>query len=108
MVITTGYEDDTFRPSALVTRQAIVAFLYRLVDSGSTGPGTPSFSDVGTGLPFYDEIEWLLEEGLTTGYVDGHVPAVEHHDPPGHGRLPRPHDGREPAHVTAGGGLLSP
>jgi hypothetical protein len=69
--ITTGYDDDTFRPAGLVTRQAIAAFLYRLVQADELGPTTPSFSDVGTGHPFYDEVEWLLEEELTTGYVDG-------------------------------------
>jgi hypothetical protein len=28
--ISEGYEDGTFRPSAVVTRQAMSAFLYRL------------------------------------------------------------------------------
>jgi hypothetical protein len=70
--ISTGYADGTYRPSASVTRQAMSAFMFRLADSpASTPPGTPTFSDVGAAHPFYDEVEWMADEEITTGYQDG-------------------------------------
>ncbi len=41
---------------------------------GPTGGSTPTaqgFSDVPPGTPFYDEIMWLADEGITTGWPDG-------------------------------------
>lgn len=70
--ITTGYGDGTFRPTAPVTRQAIAAFLYRFKEaSGFTAPATPSFTDVPPSHPFYEEIEWMVAQGIATGYGDG-------------------------------------
>jgi Tol biopolymer transport system component len=69
--ITTGYPDDTYRPSAVVTRQATAAFLHRLVDpADDTPPTAATFDDVGTGHPFFTEIEWAAGVGITTGYPD--------------------------------------
>jgi hypothetical protein len=70
--ITTGYPDHTFRPAGSVTRQSMSAFLYRLEGSPPPdNPATPSFSDVSTTHPFYDEIEWMNGRGITMGYPDG-------------------------------------
>jgi hypothetical protein len=67
-----GYDDGDFRPSANVTRMAMAAFLYRLAGSPAyTPPGTATFSDVPTSSPFFDEIEWLVEEGVAGGYPEG-------------------------------------
>ena len=35
------------------------------------GPAIPTFSDVGIGNAFYDEIEAMAASGITTGYGDG-------------------------------------
>ena len=70
--ITEGYDDGTFRPGAVVTRQAMSAFLFRF--SGDTvfePPESATFDDVGTGHPFFLEIEWMADTGISTGYADG-------------------------------------
>jgi RHS repeat-associated protein len=70
--ITTGFDDDTFRPGASITRQAIAAFVFRIQDDGTfEPPATPTFSDVPTSSLFYEAIEWLAETGITTGFDDG-------------------------------------
>ncbi|HEX6425196.1 MAG TPA: S-layer homology domain-containing protein [Acidimicrobiales bacterium] len=72
--ITTGYPDGTFRPSAPITRQAMAAFFYRL-EGEPAAPGggwpDPGFSDVPASHQFYEEIAWLAQTGITTGYPDG-------------------------------------
>jgi hypothetical protein len=67
--ISTGYQPGpTYRPGSPVTRAAMSAFMYRLAGSPSfTAPGNPTFGDVGTGHPFYAEIEWMAAEDITTG-----------------------------------------
>jgi hypothetical protein len=68
--ITTGYQDGTFRPGAVVSRQAAVAFLHRLVDPSFAAPGAATFDDVSPDHPFFLEVEWAADEGITTGYGD--------------------------------------
>jgi polyhydroxybutyrate depolymerase len=72
--ITAGYDDGTFRPDALVTRQAAAAFLHRLAGApaapGAVCPPAP-FPDVAPASPFCEAIAWLDGEGITTGYDDG-------------------------------------
>jgi sugar lactone lactonase YvrE len=69
--ITTGYPDGTFRPGDIVSRQAMSAFMYRAAEEPTfTPPGTPTFDDVGAGHPFYKAIEWMADEGISTGYPD--------------------------------------
>jgi hypothetical protein len=70
--ISTGYGDGTFRPSANVSRQAMAAFMYRFAGSPAfTPPVTSPFNDVPTSSPFYTEICWMADQGITTGYPDG-------------------------------------
>jgi hypothetical protein len=67
---TEGYGDGTFRGSSPITRQAVVAWLWRL--AGEPVPaGDPPFSDVSASHPFADAIAWAAEEGLVHGYPDG-------------------------------------
>jgi predicted outer membrane repeat protein len=79
--ISTGYAGSpkpTYRPGDEVTRQAMSAFIYRYADEDDEGPATPTFTDVGTSHPFYDEIEWMADAGISTGYQPGptYRPAV--------------------------------
>jgi streptogramin lyase len=70
--ISAGYEDRSFRPGDAVTRASMSAFLYRLAgEPAFTPPVSPSFSDVSTSHPFFLEVEWMSDEGITTGYANG-------------------------------------
>lgn len=70
--VTTGYADGTFRPRQQISRDAMAAFMYRLAGSPSyRPPGSARFTDVPTGHPFYAEVSWLAERGISTGYRDG-------------------------------------
>jgi hypothetical protein len=66
-----GYPDGSFRPSANISRQAMAAFLVRFRNMDPAGPITPTFSDVPTSHPFYEEIETLVALEITNGYQDG-------------------------------------
>ncbi|GIU84058.1 MAG: hypothetical protein KatS3mg008_0833 [Acidimicrobiales bacterium] len=70
-----GFSDGTFRPVRVVTRQELVAMLYRLFRSWGHPPHTPpsmaSFSDVPTSHPFFTEIEWAAKFGVANGFSDG-------------------------------------
>ncbi|OWY60893.1 hypothetical protein B7486_66730, partial [cyanobacterium TDX16] len=67
-----GYDDGTFRPSTTVSRQAAVAWLYRLSGSPDVAlPAPPTFPDVGPSHPFVTEVEWAASAGVTQGYDDG-------------------------------------
>ena len=67
--ITTGFPDGTFRPAQPVTRQAAAAFLWRLAGEPDV-TSTAGFTDVPVEHPFHDEIAWMVQEGLTTGFPD--------------------------------------
>lgn len=70
--VSTGYPDGTYRPLDDVTRQAMAAFLARISDEAiPPGPASPSFSDVPTDHPYYDEIEWMAANDIAEGYADG-------------------------------------
>ncbi len=70
--ITTGFSDGTFRPAASIERQAMAAFLYRFAGEPEfTAPAVSPFKDVRTTDPFYKEITWLADAGVTKGFGDG-------------------------------------
>ena len=70
--IAEGYPDGRFLAAASITRQAMAAFMYRWADEPPfDAPDQPEFDDVLPGRPFYDEIHWLAETGVSTGYDDG-------------------------------------
>ena len=70
--ITTGYSDGTFRPSQSVERAAMAAYFYRMAGSPEVKlPGSSPFKDVDPSFPFYKEIVWMHQQGITTGWPDG-------------------------------------
>lgn len=69
--IATGYDDGTFRPRNAISREAMAAFLYRFQGVSDYVVANPPFRDVPRGATFYEEIAWLADEGVTTGYSDG-------------------------------------
>ena len=80
--ISTGYEDGTFRPTVAVSRQAMASFLWKYAGSPEPESSDPFFSDVGPGHQFFDAIQWLAEEGISTGTpVPGDKPVFKTTDP---------------------------
>jgi len=72
--IAQGYPDGTYRPTAAVTRQAMAAFLYRMAGAprgADPGCDAAPFPDVPLTHTFCGEIDWLADEGITTGFTDG-------------------------------------
>lgn len=74
--IADGDADGVFHPATPVSRQAAVAFLWRmagepLVDPGGVPFPDPGFSDVGPDHPFRTAIWWAVSEGIVQGYSDG-------------------------------------
>jgi len=68
--VVNGYSDNTFRPSAPVSRQAMAAFLQRMPAFTPDVSNVPTFSDVRTNHPFYEEIQFVAEAGIAGGYGD--------------------------------------
>ena len=65
--ITTGYDDNTFRPNNNCNRAAVVTFLWRL--AGRPMPSKQaSFKDMTGNADFDTAISWASENGITTGY----------------------------------------
>ncbi len=67
----TGYADGSFRPTAPVSRAAVVTWLWRRAGSPTPTPGAPTFTDVPPTSPFHDAIAWATTSGITSGYADG-------------------------------------
>jgi Chitobiase/beta-hexosaminidase C-terminal domain/F5/8 type C domain/S-layer homology domain len=72
--ISTGWvsADGTreFRPVTPIARDAMAAFLYRLQGSPDVElPEVSPFSDVDPSNQFYEEIVWLAQEEISTGWV---------------------------------------
>ncbi len=74
--ISTGFPDGTFRGGDAVTRQDMAAFLRRLArlmgdeSAAEDKAYTCSFKDVTDTTPHADDIAWLAETGISTGYPD--------------------------------------
>lgn len=70
--ISTGWitsRGTEYRPFDDVSRDAMAAFLYRFSGATTDGPATSTFPDVtAASSEFYNEIEWLVAEGITTGW----------------------------------------
>jgi secreted trypsin-like serine protease len=69
--IVSGYPDGRFRSTAPVSRQAMAAFLHRLAGAPAGPFPDPGFVDVHADTPFFDEISWMADEGLSTPDADG-------------------------------------
>lgn len=66
--ITTGYDDGTFRPDALVTRAEMSAFITRaFIDPSLLVTATGAFGDVPATAWYADFAETLLAEGISDG-----------------------------------------
>ena len=68
-----GFTDGGFHPTAVVSRQVLVAWLWRRAGSPEPAGGAPAFADVAADHPFATPIAWAAEQGIVTGYPDGRV-----------------------------------
>lgn len=72
--IVSGYADQTFRPNAEVTRGQLAKMVVNggVVTAGWAllNPATPTFTDVATDNPFYQQIETAAARGIISGYAD--------------------------------------
>ena len=71
--ITTGWttpKGQEYRPFSRITRDAMAAFLFRFAGSPDwwEAPDDSPFIDVTPATPFYTEITWLADSGITTGW----------------------------------------
>jgi predicted outer membrane repeat protein len=67
-----GFPDGTYRPGQAVSRQAMAAFLFRVAgEPPPAGPPSQTFDDVPLAHTFYEEIEWMADSGVSTGFGDG-------------------------------------
>ncbi|HHW83920.1 MAG TPA: hypothetical protein GX743_08960 [Actinomycetales bacterium] len=61
-----------FRPNEDNLRDAMIAFIYRAKGSPAyTAPKTSPFTDVSPSKPFYKEICWAYDEGISRGWGTG-------------------------------------
>jgi alpha-tubulin suppressor-like RCC1 family protein len=59
-----------YRPAQNVLRDQMAAFMYRLAGSPEyTAPTVSPFTDVRPGQPFYKEINWLADQGISNGWA---------------------------------------
>ena len=59
-----------YLPTESISRQAMAAFLYRLAGEPEfTPPLVATFADLPADAPFFREVEWMKEEGITNGNV---------------------------------------
>ena len=76
--ITTGYEDETFRPDRTVNRAEAVTFLWRM--AGEPEPTkTETFADVEADANkhwYQTAVQWAVAEGITNGTGNGFDPYV--------------------------------
>ncbi|MBP2264635.1 hypothetical protein J3A64_000099 [Pseudarthrobacter sp. PvP004] len=72
--ISTGWEANgsrTYQPLTPVNRDAMAAFMYRLLGEPEfTPPAVSPFADLPTDAKFYKEITWLADKGITTGWEE--------------------------------------
>ena len=67
-----GYDDNTFRPEAAVTREEISVLLARVLGAEERVRAVLSFPDVHMERWSYEEITALAELGIISGYEDGY------------------------------------
>ncbi|MEO6351056.1 MAG: S-layer homology domain-containing protein [Candidatus Limnocylindrales bacterium] len=69
--ISTGFGDGTYGPGMDVTRQAMSRFMARLAGATLTPCVLERFPDVPITHPFCQEIKWMRDNNISTGFGDG-------------------------------------
>lgn len=68
--ITTGISPTAYGAHQSVSRGQMATFLWRLMGEPS-GSGSAPFADVDAGRFYADAVDWLADEGITTGVAPG-------------------------------------
>lgn len=72
--VSTGWPSGSgreYRPASPITRDAMAAFLKRMLGDALPAENTPPtspFTDVATDSTFYADISWLSQKGISTGW----------------------------------------
>jgi len=71
--ITTGFDNGTYRPAAAISREAMMAFLYRTQNPGTADPTctVAPFTDVSVSSPLCGPIAWAKTKGIAKGFSNG-------------------------------------
>ncbi len=74
--IVAGYQDGTYRPEVVVTRDQMATYIARALAGGEEGvpegPQQPTFYDVPKGAWAYRYVEYCTSESIVRGYDDRH------------------------------------
>ena len=65
--VTEGTNATTFSPDMSCTRAQMVTFLWRAAGSPEPVTTTNPFTDVNSGVYYYDAVLWAVEQGITSG-----------------------------------------
>jgi len=68
--ITKGTDATHFSPDGICTRAQAVTFLWRAAGSPAPKSSTMPFTDVKSGVYYYDAVLWAVENGITKGTTD--------------------------------------
>jgi len=70
-----GYEDGTYQPTGVVTRDQMAVYIARALAGGDVSvpefTETPTFPDVGADFWALDYVEYAVEGNVVAGYEDG-------------------------------------
>ena len=69
----TGFDDNTFRPNAQLSRAMLAQILYNMEGRPATS-GTAAFSDVAAGAWYTDAVNWAATSGIVTGAAGKFAP----------------------------------
>lgn len=69
----TGFDDNTFRPNAQLSRAMLAQILYNMEGRPATS-GTAAFSDVAAGAWYTDAVNWAAASGIVTGAAGKFAP----------------------------------
>jgi hypothetical protein len=76
--IVSGYDDGTYHPRDVVTRDQMAVYIARAVAGGDayvpTGPAAATFTDVPPDHWAYRYVEYCAAHGIVQGYGDGYHP----------------------------------
>jgi predicted acyl esterase len=68
--IVLGFDDGTFRPTRSITRAQLSAWLWKFAGSPAAS-GPSSFSDVRNDAWYKPGLDWLVENGIVSGFPNG-------------------------------------